>query len=237
MYSQFRRVKTCYPSQVYERDLVVFGPSHHGYCSARNDVGDHHSLQEWRLEHNCAEWLPTSPYPTSKMETTSLNSPTSSDLQSNITMSEFGFADDYVGPLSNISESLDFPGRTEFALPPQSLSSLPEGAPLNLNASLDSITSPMPSGSSFTMYKLLEPANLHQSTPFGPVCFNSLNNAAMWNQELLSSAYNPNVFPDAGWYHANASLSMNAVNIVRNLDLAIRCWRQTCHERQLHRQC
>jgi hypothetical protein len=220
MYSQFRRVKTCYPSQVYERDLVVFGPSHHGYRSARNDVADYHGLQELRLEHNCAEGLPTSPYPASKMETTSLNSPSSSDLQSNIAMSEFGFADDYIGPLGNFNESVDFPGRTGFALPPQSLSSLPGGASLNPNASLDSITSPIPSGSSFTIYKLLEPVSSHQSTPFGLVCFNSLNNVAMWDQELLFSAYNPTVFSDVGWYYANTSLSMNAVNIVRNLDFA-----------------
>jgi hypothetical protein len=222
MYSQFCRVKTCYFSQVYERDMAVFRSSLHDYRSARNDANDHHGLQELRLEHNCAEGLPTSPYPTSKMETTSLNSPSSSDLQSNITMSEFGFGDDYIGPLGNVGESVGFPRRTEFALPPQSLSSLPECTCLNPNASLDSITSPIPSGRPFTIYKLPERVSSHQSTSFGLACFNSLNSVAMWDQELLSSNHNPTVLSDVGWYYANTSLSVNAVNIVRNLGLAIR---------------
>jgi hypothetical protein len=221
MFSRYRRFETSYPPQFHERELVPFSPSYHSYHNARNDVGDHHSLQKRRFGHNYAEGLPTSAYPTSKMETTSLNSPTSSDLQSNITMSEFSFPDDCTGPRGNVNESLNFSGRTEFMLPQNNLPPLSKDALLDQSASFNSMALPKALDSSFTLYTALEPAKSHQ-TSFGPVGLESLSHVAMWNLGLLSPDNDLFIVGDAGWYHVNTSHSMTAINIFRTLDHAIR---------------
>ena len=200
MLSRYPRVKTRYPPQFHERDLVSFGPSHHDYHGAQNDVGDHHSLQQLRVGYNCAEGFPTSAYPTSQMETASWNSPTSSDMQSNITMSEAGFADDCSGPHGNANESLNFSGRSDFILPPNNLSPLSKDALRGQKIS-NSMALPIASDTPFAMHTLHKPVTPHHIMPLEYTGFDCLNDIAMYNQGLLSPANNPFIVGHAGRYH------------------------------------
>jgi hypothetical protein len=142
-----------------------------------------------------------SAYPTSQMEIASWNSPTSSDLQSNITMSDVGFADDCSGPCGNVNESLNFPGRADFILPPNNLSPLSKDAPGDQNVSFNSMALPKALDTSFKMHKLHESVTSHQIMPLGSIGFDFSNDIGMWNQGILLPADDSFIVGHAGRYH------------------------------------
>ena len=200
MFSRYPRVKTRYPPRVHEWELASFGPSHNDYYYPQNDVFDHHTLQQRRVGCNCAEGFPTSAYPTSKMETASWNSPASSDMQSNITMSEVSFADDCSGPRGNVNESLNFSGRTDFIPPPNNLSPLSRDALRDQNISFNSMALPKALDTSFTMHKLHDPISPYHIMPPESTGFDSWD-IAMGNQGLLSQVNDSFIVENAGGYH------------------------------------
>jgi hypothetical protein len=198
MYSRFRCVKASYPPQLYERDLIPSAPPH-GYYGTPTTAGYRNTLQQQRFVYNATEWLPTAVYDASNMESTSLHSPASSDLQSN-TMSEASFADECSGQRCNVGESLHFPGSNEFISPPHMLASKSKDFSFDKSALFNPIASPKASENSFGMYGLLEPTNWCQKMPFGPTCFDSVNDVATSSQSLLSSINDSIAIDDAGRY-------------------------------------
>jgi hypothetical protein len=221
MFSRYSGLKTWYPPQSHGEELVSFSSSHHDYHRAQNDVIDHHTLQQRRVGYSCEEGFPTSEYPTSKMETASWDSPTSSDMQSNITMSDVGFADDCSGPRGKVSVSLNFSGRTDFIPPPNNLSPRSGDALQDQNVSLNSMALPKALDNSFIMHRLHEPVSPYHIMPLVSTGFDSSNEIAMCNQGLLSLANDSSIVGHARRYHLTPH-SMNAVNIIRTLDYAIR---------------
>ncbi len=216
------RVQKRYPSHFPQKNLALFSPSRHDrYHCARDDVLEQNSLQQRRFGYSCTDGFPTSAYPGSNIETISWNSPTSSDFQSNITFPDASLFDDCSGNLGNVNESPNFSGRTEFTLPPNNLSPLWRDVPLLQNAPLNSMALPMTLKDPFTMHKLVEPLDSHECIMFGPSGFVPLDNMAMWNDGLLSSANDSFIAVDASGT-VDASPFMNAIDIVRNFDVAIR---------------
>ena len=221
MFSRYSGLKTWYPPQSHGEELVSFSPSHHDYPHAQNDVIDHHTLQQRRVGYSCAEGFPTSAYPTSRMETASWDSPSSGDMQSNTTTSDVGFADDCSGPRGKVSVSLNFSGRTDFMPPPNNLSPLSGDALQDQNVSLNSMAPLKALNNSPIMHRLREPVSPYHIMPLVSTGSDSSNEIAMCNQDLLSLANDLSIVGHDGRYHLTPH-SMNAVNIIRSLDYAIR---------------
>lgn len=201
MSSQYPRVQTRYPPQFDKRELVSFSPSHLDDHGTHNDDGNHYKLQQCQDGYKCAAEFPTSAYSISQVESTSWNSPTSSDLQSIITLSDFGFADNCSGFQGNGHDSLYFSSRTDFIPPPANLSLVSKDVPRDLYVACNSTVLPTVLDDSFVVSKLPECGTTNQVMPLGSASFDPLDDIAMWNESLLSPADESFVVAHAGQYH------------------------------------
>jgi hypothetical protein len=201
MFSRYPRVQTLYPPQSDQRELVSFSSSYHDDGDTHNDAGNHYKLQQGHDGYKYAAEFPTSSYPISQMESSSWNSPTSSDLHSNITLSDFGFTDNCNGLRGNSHDSLIFSSRSDFIQPPTNLSLVSKDVPADLYVTYNSMVLPTVLDDSFAMSKLPEPGATNQTVPLGSASFDSLDNIAMWNDCLLSSADDSLIVAHAGQFH------------------------------------
>jgi hypothetical protein len=126
-----------------------------------------------------------------------------SDLQSAITISETGIDDGCVGFYGNVHRSPTFTGRPDLTMPPTNPSLLLHDAPGHQIASFDLMAIPMALGNYFPVVNLRDQQIPDTTMPTESPGFDSLNNTAMWNEELLSPTDNSFLTRHAGWcpYH------------------------------------
>jgi hypothetical protein len=201
MYSRYPRVQTRYPPQFHRRELVSFSPSYHDDDGTHNDTGNHYRLRHGQEGYVYAAECPTSAHPTSQVENTSWSSPTSSDLQSTITLSDVSLGDNCSVFDGSGHDSLNFSSRTDFMPPPTNLSSVSKDVPQDAYVACNSMVLPTVLDGSFAINKLTQNETTNQVVPLGSAGFDSLDDSAIWNESLLLPGDNSFSVAHAGQYH------------------------------------
>jgi hypothetical protein len=199
MFTQYRTPEARCRLQ-FPDELASPHPSHCFCYSAREDANGCYGLQGQNGDTR-AEGFSMRSCPASYVETLSRSSTLLSDLQSAITISVTGIGDGCVGFYSNVHGSPTFTGRSDLIMPPTNPSLLSRDAPGHQIASVDSMAIPMAQGNSLLVVNLRDQQTLDQTMPTEPPGFDSLDNTAMWNEELLSPTDNSFPVRHAGWYH------------------------------------
>lgn len=168
-----------------DHELVSPHPPLRFYHGRRQDVDGYYGLQNGQNMDVYGEGTSLQSY---AGETVSWNQPLSSGPLSTIATSESGLDDGCVGFCGNDPESFNFAGRSDLVVPPTDLPLLLSDAaglgPFN------AMTGPMSVGNPFTIANPYDQLTLNETVSIESPVFDSLNDAAMRNEGLLSPTEN-----------------------------------------------